>query len=96
MCLVVPVIDYYGEVWGPDLLFLCETLDRLCDNEVRVTESLASYADKVDGSAPKSWAGQFMHTVRSLSQGRDTQQVSLFAVSHNCLCETATTFHNVP
>ena len=53
MYLVVPVIEYYGEVWGPDLLLSCETLDRLCDNELRVTESLASDADEVGGSAPK-------------------------------------------
>ena len=36
-----------------------------------VRESLASYAGEGVGSAPKSWAGRFMHTIRSLSQGRD-------------------------
>ena len=31
--LVVPIMEYYGEVWGPDLLFSCDTIDKICNNE---------------------------------------------------------------
>lgn len=36
-----------------------------------VRESLAQYAADPDGPSPKSWAGRFMHMVKSFSAGRD-------------------------
>ena len=144
-CLVVPIMEYCSEVWGPDLLFSCDTLDKLWDNELQkiqniflrqlgklrksvpttvvhkemcmnpvakgwlrasidlwrrlckvpsdtllgmaVRESLASYAGEGVGSAPKSWAGRFMHTVRSLSQGRDADGTIAEFLATNGLAE---------
>ena len=52
-----------------------------------VRESLASYAGEGVGSAPKSWAGRFMHTVRSLSQGRDADGTIAEFLATNGLAE---------
>ena len=144
-CLAVPIMEYCSEVWGPDLLFSCDTLDKLWANELQkiqniflrqlgklrksvpttvvhkemcmnpvakgwlrasidlwrrlckvpsdsllgmaVRESLASYAGEGVGSAPKSWAGRFMHTVRSLSQGRDADGTIAEFLATNGLAE---------
>ena len=52
-----------------------------------VRESLASYAGEGVGSAHKSWAGRFMHTVRSLSQGRDADGTIAEFLATNGLAE---------
>ena len=39
-CLVVPVMEYCSEVWGPDLLFSCDTLDKLWDNELQKIQNI--------------------------------------------------------
>ena len=52
-----------------------------------VRESLASYAGEGVGSAPKSWAGRFMHTVRSLSLGRDADGTIAEFLATNGLAE---------
>jgi len=38
--LVMPIMQYCGEVWGPDLLHSCNTLDKLWDNELQRVQSL--------------------------------------------------------
>ena len=39
-CLVVPIMEFCSEVWGPDLLFSCDTLDKLWDNELQKIQSI--------------------------------------------------------
>ena len=39
-CLVVPIMEYCSEVWGPDLLFSCDTLDKLWDNELQKIQNI--------------------------------------------------------
>jgi hypothetical protein len=38
--LVTPIMEYCGEVWGPDLLFSCNTLDKVWNNELQKVQNM--------------------------------------------------------
>ena len=37
---MLPIMEYCSEVWGPDLLFSCDTLDKLWDNELQKIQNI--------------------------------------------------------